>query len=101
MSLTKGFDPDLLQDHFKRHGKDFKVSTAQEYQELADKFLGGPVGKTERECLKANGDKIRYNDYTNEYGVLRSDGVIRTYYKPKLRGKFRTFIDYFEAKCKE
>ena len=101
MSLTKGFDPALLPDHFKKHGKNFRAADAEEYERLADDFLGRPIGKTERECVKANGDKIRYNDYTNDFGVIRSDGVIRTFYKPKLMGQYRTFIDYFEAKCKE
>jgi pyocin large subunit-like protein len=99
--LTKGFDPTLLEDHFKKHGKDFRATDAQAYEALADDFLGRPLSKTERECVKANGDTIRYNDYTNEYGVIRSDGQIRTFYKPKLMGKYRTYIDYFEAKCKE
>lgn len=38
---------------------------------------------------RSNGDRIFYNQATNEFGVVTKDGVIRTYFKPA------DGIDYF------
>lgn len=103
MLLTKGFDPALLGDHFARHGVDFGARTEEEYEAMADKFLGGPLSIGTRQCVTStNGDLIRYNFLTEEFGVLSKDGVIRTYMKPKPSAhRRRTNNVYFEERCKK
>jgi len=81
-ALTLGFDPVLLPDHFQWHGADFAVGSKEEYENLADTFLGGPKAPTAEECNRLGGDVVRYDPMTEEFGVLGTDGVIRTYYKP-------------------
>jgi len=91
-------DEAKLQDHFQRHGSDFGAKTSVVYQQKADKFLTGskPIGVLEKK--RANGDKVRYNPFTDEFGVVSKNGVIRTYCKPdpNVHG-YATNLDYFNA----
>ena len=40
--FTRGFNsPAQLLDHFQSHGGDFGAKDAEDYQRMADEFLGG------------------------------------------------------------
>jgi filamentous hemagglutinin len=100
--LTKGFDPALLPDHFQRHGADFGAASPQEYEAMADQFLGSPLTPPTQECIRrSNSDILRFDPITNEFGVLSNNGMIRTYYKPNPwnKKKFPTNLAYFSAEC--
>jgi len=71
-----------LDDHFKRHGHDFGATSAAQYQRQASKFLTENLGPATLEKTRKNGDVVRYNPNTDEFGVVSKSGVIRTYYKP-------------------
>ncbi len=80
---TSGFaNMPLLVDHFTRHASLLGIYTATYYEQMADDFMGNPNPPPEVvECIRAReGDKIRYNPHTEEWGVLSSANVIRTYY---------------------
>ncbi|WP_259665730.1 hemagglutinin repeat-containing protein [Rhizobium binae] len=87
-----------LQDHYNRHGNDFGAKSAAEYQAQAKAFLGGPITPGILEKTRSNGDIVRYNPTTDEFGVVSSGGIIRTYYKPDpaVHGKGSN-LDYFNA----
>ncbi len=87
-----------LQDHFKRHGSDFGATTAPQYQRQADGFLTDPLPSGVLEKTRANGDVVRFNPTTDEFGVVSSTGTLRTYYKPcpTIHGH-PTNLDYFNA----
>jgi filamentous hemagglutinin len=89
---------DKLDDHFARHGGDFGASSPHEYQAQADAFLTSSKPVNVLEKVRANGDIVRYNPITDEFGVVSSKGDIRTYYKPDpaAHGK-GTNLDYFNA----
>src|SRR5262249_54413329 len=70
-----------LQDHFARHGGDFGAKTATEYEQQAARFLNGPLQKGVLQTVRPNGDIVRFNPATNEFGVAASNGIIRTYFK--------------------
>jgi hypothetical protein len=89
----EGFaDQILLDDHFGRHSGEFVpeygygYTDANAYEQGAVDFMRGssPSGTYGSVLLRvrANGDIVRFNPITNEFGVARSDGVIRTYYIP-------------------
>ena len=102
MPFTSGFDPLQLGDHFTKHRSDFGVSTEEEYQTLADTFLGGPRNADTEECIRArNGDILRYNRVTHEFGILTARGYIRTYYKlnPRVH-KMASNLAYFLMECR-
>jgi filamentous hemagglutinin len=71
-----------LIDHFDHHGIDLGLPDEVEYLRSADVFLGGPRPETTWECRRRNGDLLRYNPLTEEFGVLRPDNAISTYYLP-------------------
>jgi pyocin large subunit-like protein len=89
-----------LLDHFARHGADFGASTPAEYEAMADRFLTGDLTEGGLEATRPNsGDLGRFNPATDEFGVLKSDGLtIKTYYKPDpaVHG-FPTNLDYFNS----
>jgi pyocin large subunit-like protein len=98
LSSGKYSDRAKLLDHFLRHGHDFRAKSAADYERLADAFLNGvpTVGVMER--MRSNGDRVRYDPSTNEFGIAKPDGTIRTYFKPDpaVHG-FPTNLDYFHA----
>ncbi len=90
--------PAKLEDHFNRHGDDFGAQSAQEYQQQADNYLTGPLKNGALEKVRQNGDVVRYNPSTGEFGVVSANGVIRTYYRPDpVMHGYPTNEDYFNA----
>jgi hypothetical protein len=97
MGARFGSDAKLL-DHFNRHGGDFGHTTAAGYQAAADRFMMSNRGAGILEKVRPNGDVVRFNPATNEFGVSSKDGVLRTYYRPDpaVHGK-PTNLDYFNG----
>jgi filamentous hemagglutinin len=81
-----------------RHSRDFGAKNALEYQAQADNFLTAskPAGVLEKS--RPNGDVVRYNPGTHEFGVVSKGGSIRTYYKPDpaVHGKGSN-LEYFNV----
>jgi pyocin large subunit-like protein len=115
---TKGFvDATQLNRHFSEHGADFGSSSVTDYEKMADEFLGGPLASDVKECKRSRGDRVRYNLTTQAYGVIDSNDVIRTFFKPvpcssipsaqrsaiKLAGRCHAQANnllYFQEECK-
>lgn len=109
MPYTLGFaDAQELAEHFEKHitiRGEIVVTTAAEYEQLADTFLGIPVNAHTHECHRqmrdgSRGDTIRYNRMTQEYGILSKDNVIRSYYivDPRVHRKGSNY-DYWRWDC--
>jgi pyocin large subunit-like protein len=80
---TKGFVSSVqLGRHFAQHGAGFGAGNIAEYERLADTFLGDTKPPYVQECFRSRGDCVRFDPSTNEYGVVDSSGIIRTYFKP-------------------
>lgn len=89
-----------LQRHFVRHGDEFGATTADEYERLADAFVTGPLREGALECTR-NGDLVRFDPRTCEFGVLTRDGQIATFMIiRKLPGSRQTPLQYFQSNCK-
>ena len=84
--FTLGFrSPRKRARHFADHAIDFGVTTEADYEQMADIFLGEALQPHTYERIRTNnGDIVRYNSVTEEYGVLSSDNYIRTYFKPDV-----------------
>lgn len=76
------FDRAELTDHFDKHRGDFAVANELEYEREAERFLVSPGRPTLLECNRTGGDLLRYDTATEEFAVLSSAGIIRTYFKP-------------------
>ena len=85
-----------LEDHYERHGADFGATDAVDYERRADGFLTGQRNSDTLERVRENGDVVRYNPNTDEFGVVSKDGVLRTYFKPdpSVHGR-PSNLDYF------
>ena len=75
--MTRGFrkDEDRAR-HFYKRGVDFGCVTSEQYERMADEFLGGPLPPGAAECTRSGGALVRYNEATREFGVL-ADGTLR------------------------
>jgi len=99
LGTPTGFaDNARLNDHFSRHGSDFGATTLQIYEQQAIDFLSGAPDANELQLQRTNGDYIRFNPTTDEFGIVTQNGIIRTYYipDPAIHG-YPTNLDYFLA----
>jgi hypothetical protein len=87
-----------LQDHFRRHGRDFGTRTPSSYERQAADFLQGRRGPGVLEKIRPDGSTVRFNPATDEYGIIGPNGAVVTYFKPNpaIHG-FPTNLDYFNA----
>lgn len=100
MPFTLGFrDRVDLIEHFDRHAMDFGATTEEEYELLADYFLGAPRTAGMYECFRRNGAMVRYDILTDEFGVLAADNYIQSYYHPQGHN-CASNLDYFRKQCK-
>ncbi|HVB62629.1 MAG TPA: hypothetical protein VNE61_15665 [Ktedonobacteraceae bacterium] len=76
-----GFADDAkLTDHFNRHGSDFGATSKEIYQQQANDFLSGVPDDSAVQLTRTNGDVVRWDPSTGEFGVVSSTGGVRTYY---------------------
>ena len=68
--------------HWMKHSKDFpQFKNAKQYVEGAKDFLHHPPKGTFTK-VRNNGDILRYNPFTNTFGVMNSNGIPKTLFKP-------------------
>lgn len=68
--------------HFKKHQSEFPdCKNAKEYVEKAQNFMGDPPTGTYTK-VRPNGDIIRFNPKTDEFGIMEKDGTLKTFFKP-------------------
>lgn len=81
----------LFDQHYQKHvidQQEFGDITQEEYLNMANILLNS-TGDNILTKTEEDGDLLFYNVDTNEFAVLRTDGIIRTYFKPSAG------IDYF------
>jgi filamentous hemagglutinin len=90
-------------DHYERHGAEFGITSEFDYERAACDFLNGPLDASILRCVRqGNGDSIRYNMITQAFAVMRSDGILKTFYKPQVSWhKFSSNLVYFQVECKK
>ena len=81
---TRGFSDAVERaSHYSDHGGDFAAINEAVYEAMADRFMGKAMTVQMHECPRRSGDRVRFDRVTNEFGVVSSAGIIRTYYVPK------------------
>ena len=78
------FEPGRWLKHFEDHAAEFGYRTPVEYLRGARDF----VARTDVETFtrvggRTDGDRLFYDEATNYFAVLRKDGVLRTYFRPR------------------
>lgn len=80
--------PRSLQDHFDRHGADFKARNPDDYAAQAWRFLqrarsdGLPAKRDEDGVIRV------FDAKSGAFAAYNSDGTTKTYFKPGRRGYF-------------
>lgn len=76
-----------LEQHYDKHvvrGREFGSITREEYEARAVRLRDAAAdGKVVHEHVRENGDRVKFDKSTGEFGVYREDGVVRTLFKPK------------------
>jgi RHS repeat-associated protein/uncharacterized repeat protein (TIGR02059 family) len=78
--LGPRFAPGRWLSHFESHGAEFGYENSVQYLKGARELVGREGVET---YTRANGDRLFYDPATNEFVAMRSDGVLRTYFRPK------------------
>jgi pyocin large subunit-like protein len=81
--------------HFEDHGTEVGAQNAVDYVKKAEDFLHNPPAGTLTK-VRNNGDVIRYDPSTNNFGVMDAKGTPRTFFQPdpSAHGK-PSNLDYF------
>jgi hypothetical protein len=86
---AKGFlNQNRLLKHFAEHENEWDrpFVSAQQYEDAANRFMSGERPESVIQGRMVSGyfkdDLVRYNTITNEFGMMRADGYIRTFYRP-------------------
>jgi len=98
---TKFADTVSCADHYKKHKADFPtVTSAAEYERLAVAFLNAEPDAAIMDHERRNGDRVRYHLLTDEFAIVRWDGMVKTYFIAKVRVHGRSSnLDYFYQEC--
>lgn len=80
---AKYFNKKTLELHFKEHGKSMGFNTIDEYKEHAIRFANTINEKDCVSFIDKNDTTYKYNKKTNELVLVKKDGTIITYFKPK------------------
>jgi filamentous hemagglutinin len=94
--------PNDSRQHFSDHAAEFVgIVTEADYILLAEAFMNGPKSASTLECNRPQGGRARYDSVTQEYGSVRADGTIATYFipNPAIHG-LPSNLDYYLLHCK-
>ncbi|MFJ9026544.1 hypothetical protein ACIRPU_42365 [Streptomyces sp. NPDC102259] len=85
-------------DHWDKHKSEFPhINSQQGYVDAAQRFMRSqdPWIQTK---TRSNGDMVRFNRVTDEFGIMTNAGEMRTYYKPDpSKHGYASNQDYFDA----
>jgi RHS repeat-associated protein len=72
-----------------------QLSTFGEYRAAARSFMNGPPGEGVLQGLRSNGDIVRLDPKTGDFGLLSREGTIRTFFRPDDPVKY--FYEQFKG----
>ncbi len=71
----------IFEYHFGKHAGGFGAVTRDSYYKRALSLLDGPVGGDVQGFTNSTGYTFRMNMSTGEFGVMRPNGVVETFYR--------------------
>lgn len=70
--------------HFAKHGGGVGAATEDDYERMADAFMGGSPGAAVSECVRPSGrDRLRFRATDRRFGCAVAGGpptIVRTFY---------------------
>jgi hypothetical protein len=80
--------PQKLQDHYRKHGREFGEITEEEYIQLARDLRDRPAGGDVLEAVRKDGVVTRFDRKSGAFLACNPDGTIRTFFKPNDGEKY-------------
>ena len=80
---AKYFNKNKLKIHFDEHGKSMNFINEYDYAQHAMKFANTVDRKNNVSFIDRKGSTFKYSTKTNEFTIVKKDGTIITYFKPK------------------
>lgn len=71
-----------LDDHFAKHGGEFRGLSKQQYLFAAQTLRDRPVGGDVEEIVRSDGTASRFDRASGAFLAFNRDGTIRTFFKP-------------------
>ncbi len=71
-----------LDEHFAKHGREFRGLSKQQYLRSAQDLRDKPVGGDVEEILRSDGSSSRFDRASGAFLAFNRDGTIRTFFKP-------------------
>ena len=72
-----------LDDHYQRHGSDFRSKSAAEYDAAACALRDAPLGAGVLELERADGVLCRFRRADGAFLAFKPDGTVLTFFKPE------------------
>jgi len=80
--------PQKLNDHYRKHGREFGKITKEEYLRLAQELRDRPAGGDILEAVRKDGVVTRLDRKSGAFLACNPDGTIRTFFKPSDGEKY-------------
>jgi hypothetical protein len=74
--------PDLLAEHYRKHGREFGPINIDEYLVRAQTLRDRPASGDVLEAVRADGVTTRYDRVSGAFLAFNRDGTIRTFFRP-------------------
>lgn len=79
---------DLLQEHYRKHGREFGVVSPEGYLSIAQQLRDRPTGGDVLEITRNDGVVTRFDRGTGTFVAFDRDGVIRTCFRPRAGERY-------------
>lgn len=80
---AKYFNSETLYDHVNNHKKETGSHSMKSYEEAAMRFANRVNRLTNDSFIDKGGTTYKYSYLTKEFAVIKNNGTIVTYFKPK------------------
>jgi hypothetical protein len=71
-----------LDEHYRKHGREFGSISRDDYLRLAQALRDGPVGGAVLQAVRQDGVITRFDRASGAFVAFDDDGVIRTFFVP-------------------
>jgi len=75
--------PDLLLEHYAKHGREFPGVSLDDYLRLAQALRDAPPGVNILEIVRDDGVTTRFERRSGAFIAFDRDGTIRTFFRPR------------------
>lgn len=79
---------ELFESHYQKHGAEFGDITKDEYLEMANALINSAGGAGILEKTQDDGDRLIYDERSNEFIVISPDGYIRSFFRPEDKKEY-------------